>query len=271
MLFEIFAILGLNEDEAKTYITLLESGPLGVSNLAKVSGKPRPSLYGFLKRLEEKGMVSQSTMLGVRTYLAESPAKVNLLFRQKIEELEVKQRLYKDLLPGLEKAVPSKFLTPKFQLYEKPLSLQNILKDLLLYRDTTCQTFWPIKDMVKTLTSDFFRYFNKERIKNNIYTEAIWPSSQVIDFKKHPYLGAGENFKREIRIAPEGVNFSMGYIIYKNKVAFLSSQKENFGFVIESRELADMMLSQFHLIWQLSKKVLCQSRDIDSFLEINGL
>jgi len=33
----------------------------------------------------------------------------------------------------------------------------------------------------------------------------------------------------------------------------MSSQKENYGFIIESIEMADMMKKQFEMIWKISK------------------
>lgn len=137
---------------------------------------------------------------------------------------------------------------------------------MLLYDDIETQAFWPIKAMLDILSPDFFRYLNKERIKNHIYTRAIWPQSQVVDIKKHLYLGAGGEFQREIRIAPEGIDFSMGYWIYKDKAAFISSRKESFGFIIESRELVEMLLAQFEVIWKISKALKMESEDTASFL-----
>lgn len=255
MLDNILAALGLTEEETKTYVLLLETGPSTVSVLAAKMGKPRPSLYGFLKRLQEKGMVAQSSKFGVRIFLAEPPQKINLLFQQRIEELESKQSLYKKLIPELEGGAPPKPLNPKFQLYEGENGLKHVLKDMLLYGNIETQAFWPIKAMLEMLSPEFFRYHNKERIKDNIYTRAVWPVSQVVEIKKHPYLGVGKEFKREIRIAPKEIDFSMGYWIYKNKVAFISSRKESFGFIIESRELVEMLLSQFEVMWKLSKPI----------------
>ncbi|MCH2228689.1 MAG: hypothetical protein MK033_13040 [Candidatus Caenarcaniphilales bacterium] len=84
---------------------------------------------------------------------------------------------------------------------------------------------------------------------------AIWPKLKKVNFKTHPYLGHGKDFLREIRIAPNNIDFSMGYWIYNNKVSFISSRKESFGFIIESTELAHMMLAQFNILWETSAKL----------------
>lgn len=271
MLETSFSALGLNEEETTTYLSLLETGPITVGALSHKLGKPRPSLYGFLKRLQDKGLVTQSSKAGVRTYLAEAPEKVGLLFQKKLDDLSREHHAYQEMLPSLLKKIPSAFLSPKFQLYEGAEGLQFVLKDMLLYRNIETQAFWPIKAMVDILSPEFFRYHNKERIKNNIYTRAIWPMSQVVEIKKHPYLGAGKEFRREIRIAPKEADFSMGYWIYKNKVAFISSRKESFGFIIESRELVEMLLAQFEIMWKLSKPITIKPGDTAAFLkEIEG-
>ena len=44
----------------------------------------------------------------------------------------------------------------------------------------------------------------------------------------------------------------MGYWIYGNKIAFLSSIKECFGFTIESEEMVQMQRVQFEALWQLA-------------------
>ena len=60
---------------------------------------------------------------------------------------------------------------------------------------------------------------------------------------------------RRIRIAPLEIDFEMGYWIYASKVAFLSSLKESIGFIIESRELVEMMSVQHDIIWRLSQPI----------------
>jgi HTH-type transcriptional regulator, sugar sensing transcriptional regulator len=266
MLENILNSLGLPGDEAKAYLLLLETGSIPVGNLAKKLGVPRSSLYGFLKRLVDQGLVIESIKGGIKRFSAEPPDKINQLFKERIEQLSVGQEQYQKLLPELRAKQPSKLISPKLQLFEGAEGLGNVLKDMLLYYDMETQAFWPQKKMVDILTPDFFRYHNKERIKNNLSVRAIWPEQQIVDIKKHPYFGTGEEFKRNIRIAPKDVDFTMGYWIYGNKVAFISSRKESFGFIIESSEFAHMLLSQFNLLWNLSTELSTDPKDGEPFI-----
>lgn len=255
MLENILYSLGLDREEVTIYSLLLETGPITAGILSKKAGMPRSSLYGLLQRLSELGLVIESLKSGVKVFSAENPDKISLLFDERIESLKQHQLDYQKLLPDLRTKNPSKLVNPKLQLFEGEDGLKNVLKDMLLYYDMETQAFWPIKLMVEVLSPDFFRYLNKERIKNNLYTRAIWPANQIVDIADHPYLGSGEEFKREVRVAPKDIDFSMGYWIYGNKVAFLSSRKESFGFIIESSELVEMLKAQFNVMWELSKPI----------------
>ncbi len=269
MINKLLSKLGLSDEEIKTYLFVLESGEQTAGLMAQRLGFPRPSLYGFLKKLMERGLILESVKNGVKTFTATPAEKINLIFDQQIEELKNNKKQFEEMLPEIVKG-SGKMLSPKFQLFEGRENVQHVIKDALLYRDLETESYWPIKTMVDILGPDFFRYFNKERIKKNIYIRAIWPEKQTVDIKNHPYLGVGEDFLREIRIAPKEINFEMGYWIYGNKVSFVSSRKESFGFIIESAEFAEMMKSQFDNIWKLSKTITVDPKYTMKFLdEIN--
>ena len=267
MIENIFKSLSFNEHEVKTYLSLLEKGHLTVGVLAKSLGVPRSSLYGFLKRLTENNLIVESQKRGVKIFVAEPPEKINLLFGQKMEALQKAQDDYTKILPELKSKQGEKYQAPKLQIFEGTEELRNALKDILLYRDIETQAFWPQKKMVEVLGGEFFRYHNKQRIKNNLFVRAIWPKNQVVEIKNHPYFGSGEKFFREIRIAPPSIDFHMGYWLYGNKIVFISSAKESFGFIIESKELAEMLLVQFEIIWNLSKPLQDNSVEAKRFIE----
>ncbi|MFA5022073.1 MAG: helix-turn-helix domain-containing protein [Patescibacteria group bacterium] len=249
----IFNSLGIGKEEAETYLALLEFGPISVGKLAKKIGKPRPSLYGFLKRLQEKGLVTQSSNLSVKIFQAQPPKKVDFIFQQMIDNITQSQKNYQAMIPMLEKNIISKFISPKFQMYEGKDALKNIMRDVIVYSAGEFVTFWPPKPMIEILTSEFFEYTQKKRVEKNVSVRALWPIKQKIDLRDFPYMESSPQFKREVRFLPKEINFSMGFMIYGNKVAFISSRKENVGFIIESQEFAEMLKSLFEFFWNYSK------------------
>ncbi len=155
---------------------------------------------------------------------------------------------------------------PRFQLFEGVEGVQHVLKDMLNFRECTTYALWPIKSMMEILSEDFFRYHNKERIRRKLYTRAIWPQKEAV-VEKNPFLGVGEEFYREIRIAPEPLNFTMGYWMYQNRIAFLSSRAESFGFIIESQEMAEMLRAQHDFLWESSAPLKVNALATQGFLD----
>lgn len=263
----VFKALGVSSEEERLYISMLSLGVTTAGNLAKHTGFPRPSVYTIIKRLIEKGLVFESQKYNVKMFTPIHPDKIDSLFGEKKKELELSEKSFKENLPDIRSLLSDSYVSPKLEVFESREGLERVLKDMLLYRDIKTEAIWPIQTMIDTLSPEFFDRHNRERISRNIYTRAIWPENQVINFKKHPYLGSGIDFKREIRIAPENIDFSMGYWIYGNKIAFLSSRKESFGFIIESAELAKTLRSQFEIVWSQSDTVNFKHEDVSEFIE----
>ncbi len=253
MITKKLAAIGLTEAETDTFIFLVENPAQTAGTIAKKTGISRPSLYGYLKNLQEKGLVTQSQKDRVKIFSAAAKEKVDLIFDGHIKEFSEAKKAVEQVFSEIQMG-KKPVSGPRVQIFEGRKEMQHLTRDLLLYRNITSQSYWPIKSMLETLGDSFFKEFNKERVKRNIYIDAIWPEKQTIDMKKFPFMGAGGDFLREVRIAPKEIDFSMGYWIYENKVSFVSSQKSNFGFIIENKEFADMMASQFKVMWKLSKK-----------------
>jgi sugar-specific transcriptional regulator TrmB len=71
--------LGFSSEEIKTYLFILENGEQAAGSLSRKIGLPRPSVYGFLKRLSERGLVIESQKNGVKIFSAAPAEKIKLL------------------------------------------------------------------------------------------------------------------------------------------------------------------------------------------------
>ncbi|MCZ2846349.1 MAG: hypothetical protein O2U61_07665 [Candidatus Bathyarchaeota archaeon] len=248
---ELLSIFELRDIEIELFEKLFFEGEMSASVLAKKAGISRTSVYDLLEKLVVKGLVFESLKSGIKKYSAHPPAKLRLLIEEKEKDFKQARKSLEHLEQFYLKRDSSK--SPSLQMYRGKQALQQMMKDMLLYRDMTVLAYWPILRMIDILGSDFLSKFHQERIQRNIQLKTIWPIKQIPSIKKYPFLKIGEEYKRKVRIAPKDVGFSLGYVVYGNTVRFLSSSKENYGFLIESEELAEMMKSQFQVIWQNSK------------------
>lgn len=224
---------------------------MSASKLAKKVNISRTSVYDLLERLIEIGLVIESTKAGIKMFTTQPPKKLKLLLQEKQQAIE-NANLTLDHLQQLY-ITKQQSGRPQLEIYEGRQALQQMMKDMLLYRDMTVYAFWPIAHIMKLLSPQFIKKFHEERVKRNVQLKVIWPISQLNIVKQNKFLKPNQAEKREARIAPANIDFSLGYTIYGNTVRFLSSAKENFGFLVQSRELATMMTNQFEVIWNTSK------------------
>lgn len=249
----LLKLFGLRDIEVTTYEELFVGGMLTASDLAKRVGVSRTSVYDLLERLVEAGLVVETLQGGVKKFVVQPPGKLLLLISEREKSLaEAKHAVYELQKTYEQKRVSAK---PRLQFFEGRVELQQMMKDLLLYRDITVRACWPINKMMKLLSSEFMTAFHKERAARNITLRVIWPFTELSALKTVPSFSSSLELKREARVAPRGIDFSLGYSIYKNTVRFVSSSNENFGFLVESVELALMMQTQFDVLWKTSKQL----------------
>ena len=145
--------------------------------------------------------------------------------------------------------------------------MKQITQDMVRwYKDIETVSFWSANSVVKTLGREHFADSNRKRIRNGISIRAIWPKDERVDLKKYPFFGIGGRHLRTVRLAPKGMQWEMSYWVYEDKVAFVSSRKEMFGFLVQSQDFANMMRTQFETIWAISRDFNPQPELTDGFL-----
>ncbi|HEY1074932.1 MAG TPA: helix-turn-helix domain-containing protein, partial [Patescibacteria group bacterium] len=87
--------LGLAQNEARIYETLLREGESSVGDIATKSGVHRRNVYDSLNRLLEKGLVFEILERRENRYQAVDPGKLS-------EMLQEKQRALAGIMPSLE-------------------------------------------------------------------------------------------------------------------------------------------------------------------------
>lgn len=247
----LLSFFNLTDKEIHLYEKLFYGGVMSASELSKRMGISRTSVYDQVSALKKIGLIAESLESGIKKFLVQPPNKLAQLIAEKENEILI----VKNNLVNLEKEYNGKLriMMPNIQIYKGRKELQQMIKDILLYRNITLYSYWSIGDTLETLTPDFFAKYHKERAERNIILKAIWSKDQAKTKKVVAFLNEHIKEKREIRIAPSDKNFSLGYEIYANKICFISSLKESYGFIVESNELAETMKIQHEIIWKIAK------------------
>lgn len=241
--------LEISASAQKIYLSLLREGEATARTLSKRTGVTRPSVYDQIKELRARDLVGERDIDG-KTYFAPLDVRrLEQLLSDKIESLEEGRKDLRENMNALLAATQTP--QPKIRFFEGEEGLRQLMKDILWHDSATLSIYWPYQQMVKILGAEYLQWFNKRRIKYDIAVKTIWPYK---DKNKKDHIFKGNDDLVERRYARSDQIAQMGYLIYGDKVAFISSTKEAFGFIVESKEYAELMTMQFAALWNSATK-----------------
>ncbi len=246
---DILTSINIPPSAQEIYLALLANGKATARTLSHRTGVTRTSVYDYIKILRAKGLVVERSIEGTTLFEIGDARQLSILLDGQAEELHAQQDfLAKNLTTLIDK---SQSLQPKVRFFEGQDGVKQLLKDILWHDDTTLYLYWPYEDMLDFLGEDFLLWFSARRKTHNIPIKTIWghPTGKI---KESIFADDGKDVERRYLIQKKVS--SMGYIIYDNKVAFMSSCKESFGFIVESVEFAGLQKMQFDILWQTAKK-----------------
>ncbi len=265
MFSNIFRELGLSPLTERVFNELVEQGVTTPRQLAERLAIPRPSVYDHARILIQKGLITERIEDNKKVFCVDDLKNIPELLQSKIDLLQKEKKQLEHILPSLLKKVA--FVEPKIKFYSGPEGVRQVMNHIMWHRNIDTIIMWPMSEIIKVLGEDYLLELNKKRIKRNISVRGIWPKDKVVSLKKYPFLGVGGGHLRETRIAPKGMNWDMGYWLYDDKVVFLSSQKETFGFVVHSRDFSKLLKTQFDEIWKNSTPIKPEPQYTNKFLD----
>src|SRR5690349_21587841 len=98
--------LDLTDEEAKLYLTLLQTGPTSVRDLAETVGIKRTTAYFYIDLLVNKGLIMKLVQGSKKLVAANDPENLQTLVKAKLEEAETIQRGFPDILKTLNISLP---------------------------------------------------------------------------------------------------------------------------------------------------------------------
>ncbi len=246
---EILKKIGLSKREINVYLTLLKSGPMLATKLAKKMETSRTNIYDILESLGEKGLVVKGSKSYSKYYIPEPPNKIEEKLARKVNEIEILKDEFKKALPGLESLSPVLELTPKIKIFEGKEAIQGLMEETIKtpLKETLLATGG--EGIEKILGEVFLKGYIQKRVERKIRNRVIK--------KKRFWQMSLEKDKEELRESkylPSQIKFDSTLIIYGDNVVIISSEKEDFGFSIQSKELSHLFKVFFEMLWGASNK-----------------
>ena len=232
---ELLHGLGCNQNEALTYIALLQHGNASIRKVSAHTGINRGTTYEVLKRLVVLGLASVKRVGSRERYTAESPEKIFDIIREKRRDLMEISTAANKIIPDLLARQAGLGGQPMVRYYEGDDGVVAILKDVLQTCSKLAQPEYYAYSSknVRQYLYRRFPQFTARRINQNIYVKVI-----AVGDGGEP---AALSERRHLQGA-ERAELSSYTIIYGNKVATISTtdDDEPYGVVIEDSGAASM-------------------------------
>jgi HTH-type transcriptional regulator, sugar sensing transcriptional regulator len=240
---DVLGRIGIGDKRVRFYLAALELGEAPVQKVAERAGISRTTAYDVLTRLARDGLVSRVEKDGRLHIAAEDPGRL-------LAVLEDRRRTVEGILPELRSRYSRSAARPRIRFYEGRDGITTVLSDTLECRSKRLKG-------ILSMTSDVFKVLGRlameqyvaRRIAAGVHLQVVRSRQQE---SADRWLSRSEDL-RELRWAPVGAVFTMTTWTYDDEVAFISSRRENFGIIIQSEELSDLMNILFAVLWQASR------------------
>lgn len=236
--------LGFSRNEARVYISALETGVSSAQEIAKRAKLKRTTTYSILEYLIERGVVGKTEIRGKTRFLAEPPNRLLAMIE------DIQNQIKKDL-PQLEAIYNKHETKPKIVFYEGKGAVQKVYDDTLVEKP---------KEILEWNTDEYFK-FDQYRVDPTYIAKRM-----QLGIRARRMAGTGSRWHvkhkkydtselSETLIVPKEIFWpEIEVNIYGNKVAFLNYTEE-MSLIIESKAIADAMRQAYELSWRGAKTI----------------
>ena len=233
---------GLSQSEAKVYLALIELGASLAGDITKKANINRSNCYDALQRLMEKGLVSYVIKANRKYFQAETPQKFLELIKEEENQLKIKEKEIKEILPQLIEKSKISIEKPEATIYKGKKGIKSIFEDILKHKEFCV---FGSSGKFKEVLGPFFSLFQKRVKENKIRCKLITSESvRNTEIVVHA----------ETKFLPKNYITSSSTIIYGSKVAIISWTDNPVGFLLEDKQTADSYRTYFEFMWGIAKR-----------------
>lgn len=232
---------GLTGKKAKVYLAVLELGRATTIDIARRTSLKRTTVYDVILDLMQLGYVTETKKGKRRLFIAEDPATL-------LEKNEERLLSFKSLVPILSEIRSKVVPKPAIRFYDGISGSRNIMEELLLVKNKE-QLFWSsMSDLLDVFGNRYMERWVKRRIKRGILSRVLLTKKTKLP---DLYERTGVEVLREIKWLPKSYVFDGVVCVFDDKVGYISSRQESFGFIVESKEFSQVMRLIFESSWAM--------------------
>jgi sugar-specific transcriptional regulator TrmB len=226
--------MGLSKGEAAVYLALLRLGETKVGGIIEKSGMASSAVHNSINTLIEKGLVAYIKKGKIKFYQAVPPKQI-------LDFIEDKKKDFLKILPELELQQKKAQEIQDAEIFEGTkgiISMLNLLIENTKKGDEYLFFSVNVKEMNEEI-QEFFQMYDAKRKAKGLNVKGLAPKDLKKLFIKRKIL------KMNYVDFPIPSNIS----ICNDKVAFFSWEEKPVGYLIKSKQIAEMYKKYFKDIW----------------------
>jgi HTH-type transcriptional regulator, sugar sensing transcriptional regulator len=243
-------LLGLGKTEAKLYLAGVDySHAIGVNELQKRTGLKRPTIYHNLNLLVSRGLAAKVSSLNRTLYSFSPPSQLERMVESEVREAKAKTHVLAQVLKQLEASQPTAG-SVSVRHFEGLQGVKTVVDMALFCQQPAWNIIAPVDNFFRQFDERYARYYMITRKRHGIRSKTLWERPDP----EGRLLTKQEIRERQPRFLPEVVHgqFTATTILFDNKVAIITSLKEQSAILIESNELSGLFKALFEALWQVS-------------------
>ena len=231
--------LGLSKGEIKAYITLLGLGETKIGGIIEKSRMASSAVHNSVHGLTNKGLVSYIKKGKIKFYKAVPP-------KQLVSFIEDKKKRVLEILPELEmrqKKQEEKQEAEIFEGLKGVTSMLNIMIEDAKKGDEYLFFVVNVKDKEKNEEiQEFFTHYDLKREEKGLSVKGLVPK-----YMKGIFRG-----RKSMKTKYPDFLIPSNIAICKNKVVLISWEEKPVGYLITSKQIANIYREFFYEIWNKS-------------------
>ena len=245
--------LGIKNNAKRVFELLLISKPSPVSFIAKELHLPKSTIYDAVSELMNESLLIEYVEGNGKKYGIAPKEQIISLHQKKIKDLELSQDFITEKLKEIERQ--DSIIQPKIKFYSGKDGIKHAFNDMpWIAGATESYLMWSMQEMVESVGEEFLITHGKDRYKHGINIKVVRKYTDR-SVEKTEWLKKDKQEKlTEARYAPTDTQWTMSYWIYDDKTLFATPGKEQFAFIIYSKEFAQLMTQLWKQMWNVSEK-----------------
>lgn len=240
--------LELSEVEAKLYLTLLQTGPASVRDLAQTIEIKRTTAYFYIDQLVDKGLIMKLVKGSKKLVAANEPENLQHLVEEKVANAKEVEKKFPEILKILATSLPQSADAGNAEVryYKGVNGVKKIYEEALSSKEL--RSYVNLNDVESFFPENVFSFdkaFQKNKdIKIYEFVEDSPASRKQIEI-------LSQNKRYNFKFLPKDIRINASDILlYDGKVAIINLRELTTGVVFHNNDYFNISQELFEHMWR---------------------